>query len=59
MDHTEGVTLQIRCFGLLEVSYRGRVLTDLERSPRLRTLLGYLILHRGQSVERSRVAGTF
>lgn len=59
MDHTDGVALQIRCFGLLQVSCQGRLLTDLERSPRLRALLGYLILHRGQSLERSQVAGAF
>jgi DNA-binding SARP family transcriptional activator len=51
--------LQIRCFGVLQVTHRGVVDKLLERSPALRALLGYLILNRGRSLSRSQVAGIF
>jgi DNA-binding SARP family transcriptional activator len=51
--------LEIRCFGLLQVKIQNESLHNLDSSPGLRALLGYLILHREQSVSRSQVAGLF
>ena len=51
--------LQIRCLGRLQVTLLGAPLHDLHRAPTLCTLLGYFILHRGEVLDRWRVAGTF
>ena len=51
--------LHIRALGPLSVSVNGVVITELQRAPVLHALLGFLILHRGEWVKRSKLAGTF
>ena len=51
--------LRIRCFGQLDVTVNGAPLHDLLRSPTLRALLGYFVLHRDHVLTRWQVAGAF
>lgn len=51
--------LRVRLLGPLSISAEGIPLAQLHSTPMLQGLLGYLILHRGQWLDRSRVAGTF
>ena len=52
-------TIEFRCFGLLQVDIQGQPVQELNASPAMRRLLGYLILNRGQALNRSQVAGIF
>src|SRR3989304_3718735 len=47
--------LQIQLLGDFRVFYQGRPVTGLD-SPRVQSLLAYLLLHRGQPVPRQRLA---
>lgn len=51
--------LKICCFGVLTVRQAGEIAADLANSVAVRDLLGYLILHRGQTISRSQLAGSF
>ena len=52
-------TIEFRCFGLLQVDIQGQPVPELNASPAMRRLLGYLIINRGRPLNRSQVAGIF